>query len=198
MLLLLIFNPLKPNLVWIIFRNLVRTAKKTPHFTITKINWLTMFKETIPVYSDNHTKSINTKCSVTDLKQMVHILTARLFRVKCWLFIKFISRIRTFAKIYKVYSMNYNVIYMHLNRSEREPLQYVEKFRFESCLKVRPDHLCSCSVSCGQFHEPKQRDQPEPCARAVRYSVGRAVCTHWQVTLSLCSTSTSSVDATLG
>jgi hypothetical protein len=39
-----------------------------------------------------------------------------------------------------------------------------------------------CLRKCGRFHEPepKQRDQPEPCARAVRYSVGRAVCTHRQ------------------
>jgi hypothetical protein len=29
-------NPLKPKLV--------RTSKRTPHFTITKINWLTLFK----------------------------------------------------------------------------------------------------------------------------------------------------------
>jgi hypothetical protein len=38
---------------------------------------------------------------------------------------------------------------------------------------------------CGRFHEPKpesdQRDQPEPWAPAVRYTVGRAaVCTHRQ------------------
>jgi hypothetical protein len=37
-----------------------------------------------------------------------------------------------------------------------------------------------CIRKCGRFHEPKQRDQLEPCARAVRYSVGRAVCTHRQ------------------
>jgi hypothetical protein len=30
--------------------NSVRTAKKTPHFTITKINWLKLFKEIIAVY----------------------------------------------------------------------------------------------------------------------------------------------------
>jgi hypothetical protein len=29
---------------------------KTPHFTITKINWLTLFKEIIAVYTENHTK----------------------------------------------------------------------------------------------------------------------------------------------
>jgi hypothetical protein len=49
-------NPLKPKLVQIIFKNLVRTAKKTQHFTIKKINWLTLFKEIIAVYSKNHTK----------------------------------------------------------------------------------------------------------------------------------------------
>jgi len=27
-----------------LFRNPVRTSKRTPHFTITKINWLTLFK----------------------------------------------------------------------------------------------------------------------------------------------------------
>jgi uncharacterized protein (UPF0248 family) len=28
-----------------LFKNSVRTSKRTPHFTITKINWLTLFKE---------------------------------------------------------------------------------------------------------------------------------------------------------
>jgi hypothetical protein len=45
----------------LIFKNSVRTAKKTQLFTITKINWLTLFKEIIAVYSENHTKPINTK-----------------------------------------------------------------------------------------------------------------------------------------
>jgi hypothetical protein len=27
-----------------LFKNSVRTSKKTPHLTITKINWLTLFK----------------------------------------------------------------------------------------------------------------------------------------------------------
>jgi hypothetical protein len=40
----------------------VRTAKKTRHFSITKINWLTLFKEIIAVYSENHTKHINRLC----------------------------------------------------------------------------------------------------------------------------------------
>jgi hypothetical protein len=46
---------------WLIVKNSVRTAKKTPHFTITKINWLTLFKEIIAVYTENHTEPINTK-----------------------------------------------------------------------------------------------------------------------------------------
>jgi hypothetical protein len=45
-----------------IFNNSVRTAKKTQHFTITKINWLTLFKEIIAVYSENRTKPMNTLC----------------------------------------------------------------------------------------------------------------------------------------
>jgi hypothetical protein len=38
--------------------NSVRTATKTQHFTIPKINWLTLFEEIIAVYSENHTKQI--------------------------------------------------------------------------------------------------------------------------------------------
>jgi hypothetical protein len=38
-------------LVKIIFKNSVRTSKRTPHFTITKINWLTLVKEIIAVTS---------------------------------------------------------------------------------------------------------------------------------------------------
>jgi hypothetical protein len=40
------------------FKNSVRTSKRTPHFTITKINWLTLFREIIAVYSENHAKPI--------------------------------------------------------------------------------------------------------------------------------------------
>jgi len=52
---------LKTKLVYIIFKNLVRASKATPHFTIATINLLTLFKETIPVYADNHTKLTNKK-----------------------------------------------------------------------------------------------------------------------------------------
>jgi len=49
-----------------LFNNSVRTSKRTPHFTIKNINSLTMFKEIIAVYAENHTKPINTKYIFTD------------------------------------------------------------------------------------------------------------------------------------
>jgi hypothetical protein len=49
-----------------LYKNSVRTSKRTPHFTITEINWLTLFKEIIAVYSENHAKAINKKFGVTD------------------------------------------------------------------------------------------------------------------------------------
>jgi hypothetical protein len=49
-----------------LFKNSVHTSKRTPHFSITKINWLMLFKEIIAVYIENHAKPINTKCSITD------------------------------------------------------------------------------------------------------------------------------------
>jgi hypothetical protein len=61
-------------------KNSVRTAKKTRYFTITEINWLTVFKEINAVYSDNHMKSI--KWSNWLLKQMEHVITTALQRVK--------------------------------------------------------------------------------------------------------------------
>jgi hypothetical protein len=61
-----LINLLKLRLVYLIFKNSVCTAKKTPHFTITKINLLMLFKEIIADYSENHMKPINTKSTVTD------------------------------------------------------------------------------------------------------------------------------------
>jgi hypothetical protein len=46
--------------VMMVFKNSVRTAKKTPHFTVTKINRLTLFKEIIAVYSESQTEHIYT------------------------------------------------------------------------------------------------------------------------------------------
>jgi hypothetical protein len=62
----IVTNPLNPKLVQVAFKILVRTAKKTPHFTITKINWFLLFEEVITVYGENHAKPKNTKVSVTD------------------------------------------------------------------------------------------------------------------------------------
>jgi hypothetical protein len=59
-------KPLKPKLIKIIFKELSRTSKKTQHFTITKINWLKLFKEIIAVNSENRTKPVSTKCRVID------------------------------------------------------------------------------------------------------------------------------------
>jgi hypothetical protein len=44
-----------PKLVQIIFKTSARISNRTSHFTITKINWLMLFKEIIAIYSDKHT-----------------------------------------------------------------------------------------------------------------------------------------------
>jgi hypothetical protein len=59
-------NPLKMKLIYTVHKNSVRTSKRTTNFTITKINWLMLFKEIIAVYNENHAKPINTKYSITD------------------------------------------------------------------------------------------------------------------------------------
>jgi hypothetical protein len=51
-----------------LFKNPVRTSKRTPYFTITKINWLTLFKEITAVYSENHTKPINKNATLLNVK----------------------------------------------------------------------------------------------------------------------------------
>jgi hypothetical protein len=51
-----------------LFKNSVHTSKRTPYFTITKINWLMPFKEIIAVYIENHAKPIKSKYSITDCK----------------------------------------------------------------------------------------------------------------------------------
>jgi hypothetical protein len=45
-----------------IYDNSDLTAKKTQHFTVTKISWLTLFKEIIAVHCENRTKHANTFC----------------------------------------------------------------------------------------------------------------------------------------
>jgi hypothetical protein len=51
-----------------IYKDSARTSKRTPHFTVTKINWLMLFKEMIAVYSENHTKPINTNTALQIVK----------------------------------------------------------------------------------------------------------------------------------
>jgi hypothetical protein len=41
-----------------VFTNSARTAEKTQHFSVTKINRLTLFKEIIVVYSEHHAKPV--------------------------------------------------------------------------------------------------------------------------------------------
>jgi hypothetical protein len=65
-----IINPLNPKLIWLVFKNSVRTSKRTPHFTITETNWLTPFKVIITVYTQNFIKPINTHCGQIQLLNM--------------------------------------------------------------------------------------------------------------------------------
>jgi hypothetical protein len=51
-------TPWGPTLVYVIFRHLYPTAKKTRRVYITEINWLTVFKEIMNIYS---TKSYETQ-----------------------------------------------------------------------------------------------------------------------------------------
>jgi hypothetical protein len=53
-----------------LFKNSVRTSKRTPHFTITGINWLTLFKE------------INNRCLQWDPYKNQYIQNAALLTVK--------------------------------------------------------------------------------------------------------------------
>jgi hypothetical protein len=51
-----------------LFKNSVRTSKRTPNFTITKIKLLMLFKEIITVYSENHAKPINKNAALLTVK----------------------------------------------------------------------------------------------------------------------------------
>jgi hypothetical protein len=54
------------------FKNSVPTSKKTKPFTITKIKWLMLLREITTVYSENHTKPLNTVC-VTEFYSIWYI-----------------------------------------------------------------------------------------------------------------------------
>jgi hypothetical protein len=59
-------SSLKPKLFEVMFKNLICTTKRTQHFSVTKISSLMLFKETIVVCSENHTKHMSSKCRVSD------------------------------------------------------------------------------------------------------------------------------------
>jgi hypothetical protein len=61
-----------------LYKNPVRTSKRTPHFTITKINWLTLFKEIIAVYTEKH-KRLVTINAVLLWKQVAGVLLVFFF-----------------------------------------------------------------------------------------------------------------------
>jgi hypothetical protein len=68
-------NPLKPNLFFILFKNSALSSKRTPRFTITKINWLMLFKEIIAVYTENHRQHKIQNSDLLIKKQVGHIFT---------------------------------------------------------------------------------------------------------------------------
>jgi hypothetical protein len=56
-----------------LFKNSVRTSKRTPYFTITKINWLMLFKEIIAVYSEHYKQHMHTERSFNDCRRRWYI-----------------------------------------------------------------------------------------------------------------------------
>lgn len=50
------------------FNNSVPTAKKTHNVPGIRIKWLMLFKEIIPVYTENHTRPTNEEWSVINIK----------------------------------------------------------------------------------------------------------------------------------
>jgi hypothetical protein len=50
------------NFFWIIYKNSVRTSQETHYLSITKLNQLMLFRETVTVYCENHTEHTNTLC----------------------------------------------------------------------------------------------------------------------------------------
>jgi hypothetical protein len=56
-------------------KNSVHTSKKT-QFTITNINFLMRFKEIISVYTENHTRPVNTKCTAKSKAVPLHAMAA--------------------------------------------------------------------------------------------------------------------------
>jgi hypothetical protein len=63
-----------------LFKNSVRTSKRTPHFTITKINWLMLFKEIIFNYPFEDEACLNVlfKNSVRTSKRTPHFTVTKI------------------------------------------------------------------------------------------------------------------------
>jgi hypothetical protein len=51
-----------------LFKNSVRTSKRTQHFTITEINWLMLFKEMMNIYREKHKEHIYTNAELLIVK----------------------------------------------------------------------------------------------------------------------------------
>jgi hypothetical protein len=51
------FNLFKPIFLFTVFKETVRTSKRTPNFTIRNTNWLVLFKEIIVIYDEKQRKS---------------------------------------------------------------------------------------------------------------------------------------------
>jgi hypothetical protein len=64
----------------VMYKDSVRTSRKTHYVTAAKANWLILFRETIVVYYENHKEHTNTLCEQKAefrmLKQVTHIVTA--------------------------------------------------------------------------------------------------------------------------
>jgi hypothetical protein len=66
---------LKPKIFQKVFKNSDRTSKRTPHFTITKINWLRIFEEITAVYTENHTEIQNAVLIIVKAEGIDYIVT---------------------------------------------------------------------------------------------------------------------------
>jgi hypothetical protein len=66
-----------------LFKNSVRTSKTTPHFTITKINWLTLFKFKVRAAWLAPWKHFSRIYEVLAANPVVRVLFVRL-NVKVW------------------------------------------------------------------------------------------------------------------
>jgi hypothetical protein len=61
-----------------VYKNWVHTTKRTPHFTIKRINWIMMFKNIFAVYNEKNKIPIKTKCRVSIYCNRWDMFTSRL------------------------------------------------------------------------------------------------------------------------